>query len=414
MPQFKTYDGTKDPDDHLHPFCSIMQAQNASDALMCKIFPSTLRGNAQTWYYSLQSKLISSYAELAASFATKFSSHRLIRKTTSELMRVAQREGESLKNYMNRFNDAILGIDLFNQVGLVAIIQGFKHERFRDSLIKHPPITFDEANERSWKFIQAEEHALSGKPSPNKEDHGHTTKECHSLKSKLEGLARKRMLNDYISNKDQLKFIREQGRLQGSWDASNKIGVGYQQPPPPFPPPSRIIHMIIGGLETGGMRSKQQKLYVREMVSSFNIIIGRPILTEIQAVVSQFDLCMKFPTPMGVETLRDNQEVMGIELPNNIFEDEARATPAEEVEEVQLDDNDPIKKMQIETKLSSKEREELISFLKSNKDVFAWTLADMPGILTLVAVHKLSTHLLKKPVAQKRCLFRGERLKQSG
>lgn len=46
MPQFETYDGTKDLDDHLHAFYSYMQAQNALDALMCKIFLSTLQGNA--------------------------------------------------------------------------------------------------------------------------------------------------------------------------------------------------------------------------------------------------------------------------------------------------------------------------------------------------------------------------------
>ncbi|GKV35924.1 hypothetical protein SLEP1_g44125 [Rubroshorea leprosula] len=44
IPQLKTYDGTKDPDDHLYAFYSYMQAQNAPDALMCKIFPSTLCG----------------------------------------------------------------------------------------------------------------------------------------------------------------------------------------------------------------------------------------------------------------------------------------------------------------------------------------------------------------------------------
>ncbi|GKV37983.1 hypothetical protein SLEP1_g45941 [Rubroshorea leprosula] len=121
----ETYDGTKDADDHLHAFYSCMQAQNASDALMCKIFPSTLRGNARTWYHSLPRRSINSYTEMVSAFATKFSSRRLIRKTTSELMRVKQREGESLKNYMSRFNDAILEVNSFNQaVGIVAVIQG--------------------------------------------------------------------------------------------------------------------------------------------------------------------------------------------------------------------------------------------------------------------------------------------------
>ncbi|GKV07025.1 hypothetical protein SLEP1_g18837 [Rubroshorea leprosula] len=122
IPQLKTYDGTKDPDDHLHAFYSCMQAQNTSDALMCKIFPFTLRGNARTLYYSLPPRSISSYTEMASAFATKFSSKRLIRKTTSELMGVKQRDGESLKNYMSRFNDAVLEVSSFNQVVGIAVV----------------------------------------------------------------------------------------------------------------------------------------------------------------------------------------------------------------------------------------------------------------------------------------------------
>ncbi|GKV01705.1 hypothetical protein SLEP1_g14247 [Rubroshorea leprosula] len=111
----KTYDGTKDPDDHLHAFYSCMQAQNASDALMCKIFPFIL--------------------------------HVL---------------------EVSSFNQVVgIAISSFNQVvGIVVVIQGLQHERFRDSLIKHPAATFNEVNDRSLKFITAEEYALSQKPVP--------------------------------------------------------------------------------------------------------------------------------------------------------------------------------------------------------------------------------------------------------
>ncbi|GKV49673.1 hypothetical protein SLEP1_g56411 [Rubroshorea leprosula] len=336
MPQFETYDGTKDPDDHLHAFFSIMQAQNASDALMCKMFPSTLRSNAWTWYHTLCPNSINAYVELATSFATKFSSRRLIKKMTPELMQITQRDGESLKNYMNRFNDAMLEVNAFDEaVGITAVIQGLNHDRFRDNLIKHTPTTFDEVNQRSLKFIKAEEYVLS-KPQPPKEaktpawreegqsrkkfkptqnrgpmlvpkldrpdsstpqtrlgpplwtsfiiprsqifmqiknkmelrrpaplqspvasrdhtrycdfhqDHGHTTEDCHSLKSLP-------------------KFVKEQGQAQGSRATNNRDGVEYQQAPTPLPPPSRVIHMIIGGPEAGGTSSKQQKLYVREV-----------------------------------------------------------------------------------------------------------------------------------------------------
>ncbi|GKV40350.1 hypothetical protein SLEP1_g48007 [Rubroshorea leprosula] len=164
IPQLETYDGTKDPDDHLHAFYSCMQAQNTSESLMRKIFPSTLRANARTWYYCLPPRSISSYSEMAFAFSIKFSSRRLIRKTTSELMRVKQRDGESLKNYMSRFNDVVLEVSSFNQaVGIAAVIQGLQHERFRDSLIKHATATFNEVNDRSLKFITVEEYALSQK-----------------------------------------------------------------------------------------------------------------------------------------------------------------------------------------------------------------------------------------------------------
>ncbi|GKV29421.1 hypothetical protein SLEP1_g38350 [Rubroshorea leprosula] len=154
MPQFETYDGTKDPDDHLHAFYTTMQTQNASDALMCKIFPSTLRGNARIWYYSLRPNSISSYAEMAVAFATKFSSRRLIKETTLELMQVVQWEGLS-------------------------------HEQFRDNLIKHPPATFDEVNKRSQKFITTEENALSRKPTPSRESRSPTWREEIQRRKKL-------------------------------------------------------------------------------------------------------------------------------------------------------------------------------------------------------------------------------------
>ncbi|GKV41128.1 hypothetical protein SLEP1_g48700 [Rubroshorea leprosula] len=570
IPQLETYDGTKDPDDHLHAFYSCMQAQNASDALMCKIFPSTLR-------------------ELASTFATKFSSRRLIRKTTSELMRVKQRDGESLKNFMSRFNDAVLEVNSFDQaVGITAVISGLGHERFRDSLLKHLANTFSEVNDRSLKFITVEEYPLSQNLTPTKSQHPDwrdenpnrkrmkTTQNRGPMSTSRFGRpnsappqqpAGKPLVNwtpfnlprsqifMQIKNKMDLRrtgpmrtaaATRDHTREQGSQHQAirnppNRQGVGYQQAPPPLPPPARVIHMITGGLEAGGLSSKQRKLYVREvkhqnraqkrkfndaewknqpitftsadletvvtphndplvtsvtlnncevqrvlvdigsapdimyfhcfeslgldpallqpydgpiygfnnqpvpvegvltmnvafgsgrsyvtpsvrflvvkMASSFNVIIGRPTLTEIRAMVSQSHLCMKFPTPTGIATLRGNQEVarhcyitsvtqpqkgktqtpkvdpkrilddrqvMGVEIVDNRPEDETRAAPVEDVEEVQIDDRGPSRKMQIGTKLNPEERAELIAFLRANKDVFAWTSTDMPGIPTSV------------------------------
>ncbi|GKV25870.1 hypothetical protein SLEP1_g35251 [Rubroshorea leprosula] len=556
IPQLETYDGTKDPDDHLHAFYSCMQAQNASDALMCKIFPSTLRGNARTWYYSLPLRSISSYTEMASAFATKFSSRR--------------------------FNDAVLEVSSFDQaVVIAAVISGLKHDRFRDSLIKHAATTFSEVNDRSLKFITAEEYALAQNSIPSKNQNPEWRDDNLSRKRMMMaqnrgpiptsaprfGRPNSTPLPQSAGSRPYYRAVEQGPQPQGTRNPPNRQGVGYQQNPPPLPPPARIIHMITGGLEAGGLSSKQRKLYVREvkhqnraqkrkfdgaewknqpitftsadvdtvvtphndplvtsvminncevqrvlvdtgsapdimyfhcfeslgldpallqkydgliygfnnqpvpvegvltihvafgsgrtyvtplvrflvvkMASSFNIVISRPTLTEIRDVVSQSHLCMKFPTPTGIATLRgnqevarhcyitsvtqptkgkdqtpeaipqripDNQQVIGVEIVDNRPEDKTRAAPVEDVEEVLIDDRDPSRKTQIGTRLNSEERVELIAFLRANNDVVAWTSADMPRIPNSVSQHKLSTNPLKKLVAQKRRLFGGERL----
>ncbi|GKV06360.1 hypothetical protein SLEP1_g18260 [Rubroshorea leprosula] len=128
---------------------------------------------------------------------------------------------------------------------------------------------------------------------------------------------------------------------------------------------------------------------------------------------------MKFPTPMGIATLQGNQEVArhcyitSVTRPQKGKDQTPEIIPQQvndNQQEVQIDDRDQNRKTQIGTRLSPKERAELIAFLQANKDVFTWTSADMLGIPTSVSQHKISTNPLKKPVTQKRHLFGGERL----
>ena len=44
MPQIKAYDGSKDPLDHLESFKTLIHLQGMVDEIMCKAFPTTLKG----------------------------------------------------------------------------------------------------------------------------------------------------------------------------------------------------------------------------------------------------------------------------------------------------------------------------------------------------------------------------------
>ena len=56
-------------------------------------------------------------------------------------------------------------------------------------------------------------------------------------------------------------------------------------------------------------------------------------------------------------------------------------------------------------------KEEIVSFLKDNLDVFAWSHEDMPGIPASIIQHYLKVDLEKKPVQQRRRVFAPERNK---
>ena len=46
MPQIESYDGVKDPFDHLETFKTLMHLQGVPDEIMCRAFPTTQIGRA--------------------------------------------------------------------------------------------------------------------------------------------------------------------------------------------------------------------------------------------------------------------------------------------------------------------------------------------------------------------------------
>ena len=46
MPSLDSYDGTHDPFDHIATFKTTMHLQGVLDEIMCRVFPTTLKGPA--------------------------------------------------------------------------------------------------------------------------------------------------------------------------------------------------------------------------------------------------------------------------------------------------------------------------------------------------------------------------------
>ena len=72
MPQVENYNGSKDPLDHLESFKTLMHLQGVPDEIMCRAFPTTLKGSARIWFNRLTPSSIGTFKELSAQFASHF------------------------------------------------------------------------------------------------------------------------------------------------------------------------------------------------------------------------------------------------------------------------------------------------------------------------------------------------------
>ena len=66
MPQIESYDGVKDPLYHLETFKTLMYLQGVPDKIMCRAFPTTLKGAARIWFSILTPNSINTFKELSA------------------------------------------------------------------------------------------------------------------------------------------------------------------------------------------------------------------------------------------------------------------------------------------------------------------------------------------------------------
>ena len=90
MPQIETFDGTKDPIDHLNTYKNQMELHGYQDPIRCRAFAITLKGPALAWFNRLPSSSISSFTERSIAFVSHFIGARTYRKPSYHLMTIKQ------------------------------------------------------------------------------------------------------------------------------------------------------------------------------------------------------------------------------------------------------------------------------------------------------------------------------------
>ena len=88
MPQVENYDRSKDPLDHLESFKTLMHLQGEPDEIMCRAFPTKLKGPARIWFSRLTPNFIGTFKELSSQFASHFIRGHRYKKSTACLMTI--------------------------------------------------------------------------------------------------------------------------------------------------------------------------------------------------------------------------------------------------------------------------------------------------------------------------------------
>ncbi|KAM1488601.1 hypothetical protein ACFXTO_031938 [Malus domestica] len=156
MPHFIPYKEDEDPYQHLKHYRSTMILYRNNDVLMCKIFATTLQGEAQDWFHILPPQSIQSFNELSFVFTKEYSSNRSIKMTSDHLFSIVKYPWETIRDYVKRFKVEKAKIVGYNEdITTTSFKNGLptKHPLFR-KLIMGEELTL------AASYALAEKHAL--------------------------------------------------------------------------------------------------------------------------------------------------------------------------------------------------------------------------------------------------------------
>nr|ABA98874.2 retrotransposon protein, putative, Ty3-gypsy subclass [Oryza sativa Japonica Group] len=99
------YDGSTDPEEFLQVYSTVLYAAGADDNALANYLPTALKGSARSWLMHLPPYSISSWADLWQQFIANFQGTYKRHAIEDDLHVLTQNSGESLREYVRRFNE---------------------------------------------------------------------------------------------------------------------------------------------------------------------------------------------------------------------------------------------------------------------------------------------------------------------
>ncbi|RVX18077.1 Retrovirus-related Pol polyprotein from transposon 17.6 [Vitis vinifera] len=262
----------------------LMTLDIGNDALLCKVFPASLQGQALSWFHRLPPNSVGNFRDLSEAFVGQYLCSAQHKQNISTLQNIKMQDNESLREFVKRFGQAVLQVEACS---MDVVLQIFKRSicpgtPFFESLAKKPPTTMDDLFRRANKYSMLEDDVraatqqvlVAGRPSRgDAERNAKPPDRPRPSDRRQEGRVAKTQGTD-PSTRDRSKrcaFHKEHGHTTETCRASSIWAPAA---------PKAVINYINGGPsdEEYDSRRKRQKLLraasIRERINSI-----RPGLT---------------------------------------------------------------------------------------------------------------------------------------
>ena len=142
-----------------------MAIHSKDEALMCKIFPSSLGPLAMRWFNGLRANYIDSFKKLTRAFGARFITCSRVPQPLGSLLSLSMREGETLKAYSDRYWGMFNEINGdYDDVAISTFKAGLPTEHdLRKSLTGKPVTNMRQLMDWIDKYRRVEEDQLQGK-----------------------------------------------------------------------------------------------------------------------------------------------------------------------------------------------------------------------------------------------------------
>uniref|UniRef100_A0A2N9HGB5 Retrotransposon gag domain-containing protein n=1 Tax=Fagus sylvatica TaxID=28930 RepID=A0A2N9HGB5_FAGSY len=413
-PNYVMYDGRADPIGHINHYRQSMALHLGNDALMCRMFSSSLGPMSLRWYWEVYNEVDGCTEEIA------IKTFKLGLDPESEPRHnLSRRPAKSMRDLMSRIEQFVRVEDDRTRTRAVST-QGrppkkpASMEQRRTDIPAKNLGRFPQPRDLGGVHTVAEGSVISKKlrtDFPNSEQQIFFSDE--DLRDVQTPHDDPLVVKLRIGDSDVKRVLIDQGSCSEIMYPDLFHGLGLKQSDlQPYDAPLvgfsgesvRPMGRITMAVHTGPI-SLETEFLVVNVPSPYTAIMGRRWATKSLpsnaswAAIKQNPPGAKQKGKIVAECSKGLKQLEGV---GDTCTEKCHETyePCEELETVAFS-SDPEKYFKIGRELSSADRTELIDFLTSNIDVFAWDPYEVPGVDPDYIQHRLNVDPHCKPVQQK-------------